>query len=138
MIVLSRKLGEQLVIDDKIIVEVVDIRGDKVRLGIETPPGMNTHRREVYDAIQASMANPAASSPTEKPTTVTLSEQHVALLDRLCAMMGERGGTSPSREQALGVILDGFEQAQRAVPGAAPLDFLASTQDEESRGGEEP
>ena len=52
MLVLSRKLNESIVIDDQIRITVVEIRGDKIRLGIEAPKDVAVHRREVYDAIQ--------------------------------------------------------------------------------------
>ena len=52
MLVLSRKTNESIVIDDRIFVTVVEIRGDKVRLGIEAPKEVPVHRREVYDAIK--------------------------------------------------------------------------------------
>lgn len=51
MLVLSRKKNESIVIDNSITVIVVEIRGDKVRLGIEAPTDVPVHRREVYDAI---------------------------------------------------------------------------------------
>lgn len=53
MLVLSRKLNEAIVIGGKIVVKVVEIRGDRVRLGIEAPPATPIHRSEVYDAIRA-------------------------------------------------------------------------------------
>jgi carbon storage regulator len=52
MLVLSRKKNESIVIDDDIIITVVEVRGDKVRLGIEAPKEVPVHRREVFDAIQ--------------------------------------------------------------------------------------
>lgn len=52
MLVLSRKRNEQIVIDDNIIITIVDIRGDKVRLGIDCPTNIPVHRREVWDALQ--------------------------------------------------------------------------------------
>ena len=52
MLVLSRKRDEDLVIGDGIVVRVVDIRGDKVRLGVIAPKEVPVHRREVYEAIQ--------------------------------------------------------------------------------------
>ena len=51
MLVLSRKKNESIIINDHIVVTVVEIRGDKVRLGIEAPKDISVHRREVYDAI---------------------------------------------------------------------------------------
>jgi carbon storage regulator len=52
MLVLSRQRDESIVIGDNIVVTIVDVRGDKVRLGIEAPREVSVHRREVYDAIQ--------------------------------------------------------------------------------------
>ncbi len=52
MLVLSRKRDEQIVINDNIVITVVDIRGDKVRLGIEAPIEVPVHRHEVYAAMQ--------------------------------------------------------------------------------------
>lgn len=51
MLVLSRKKNESIVINDDIIIVVVEIRGDKVRLGVEAPKECPVHRREVYDVI---------------------------------------------------------------------------------------
>ncbi len=52
MLVLSRKKNESIVINNDITIVVVEIRGDKVRLGVEAPKEVPVHRREVYDAIQ--------------------------------------------------------------------------------------
>jgi carbon storage regulator len=52
MLVLSRKKNESIVINDDITVVVVEIRGDKVRLGIEAPKEVPVHRTEVYEAIR--------------------------------------------------------------------------------------
>ncbi|MCA9102914.1 MAG: carbon storage regulator CsrA [Planctomycetales bacterium] len=57
MLVLSRKKNESIVINDDITIVVVEIRGDKVRLGVEAPKEVPVHRREVYDAIQRGDAN---------------------------------------------------------------------------------
>lgn len=65
MLVLSRKKNESIVIDDNIIVTVVEIRGDKVRLGIQAPKEVPVHRSEVYAAIQSeSKQEPPAVSST--------------------------------------------------------------------------
>lgn len=53
MLVLSRKKNESIVVNDAIVITVVEIRGDKVRLGIEAPRDVPIHRSEVYAAIQA-------------------------------------------------------------------------------------
>lgn len=52
MLVLSRKANQRITIGKDIVVTVVDIRGDKVRLGIEAPQDVAVHREEVYLAIQ--------------------------------------------------------------------------------------
>jgi carbon storage regulator len=52
MLVLSRKRDERIVIGDNIVVTVVDIRGDKVRLGIEAPSEVPVHRQEVLEALR--------------------------------------------------------------------------------------
>ena len=51
MIVIPRAKGESVVISDDIILTVIDVRGDKVRLGIERPKGVTVHKREIYEAI---------------------------------------------------------------------------------------
>ena len=56
MLVLSRKRDERIMIGDEISLLVVDIMGDKVRLGIEAPSDVAVHRKEVYEAIQRERA----------------------------------------------------------------------------------
>jgi len=56
MLVLSRKKNESIVINNDITIVVVEIRGDKVRLGVDAPKEIPVHRREVYDAIQRNLA----------------------------------------------------------------------------------
>ncbi|MCI0655753.1 MAG: carbon storage regulator CsrA [Acidobacteria bacterium] len=52
MLVLSRKFGQQIVVNNNIVITLVEIRGDKCRIGIEAPKEIPVHRREVFDAIQ--------------------------------------------------------------------------------------
>ncbi len=52
MLVLSRQRDESIIIGDNVVVTIVDVRGDKVRLGIDAPSEIPVHRREVYEAIQ--------------------------------------------------------------------------------------
>lgn len=61
MLVLSRKVNETIIINDNIVITVVDIRGDKVRLGIEAPKDVPVHRQEVYDAIKLAEGTGGAS-----------------------------------------------------------------------------
>ncbi len=52
MLVLSRNKGQSIMIGDNIVVTLVDIRGDKVRLGIDAPSEIPVHREEIYEAIK--------------------------------------------------------------------------------------
>lgn len=54
MLVLTRKKNESIVINDDITIVVVEVRGDKVKLGVEAPRAIPVHRREVYDKIRNS------------------------------------------------------------------------------------
>ncbi|MDD4319198.1 MAG: carbon storage regulator CsrA [Candidatus Peribacteraceae bacterium] len=56
MLVLSRKKNESIVIDNDITIVVVEILGDKVRLGVEAPKEVPVHRREVFDALRRNEA----------------------------------------------------------------------------------
>jgi carbon storage regulator len=52
MLVLSRQKDESIMVGDEVEITIVDVRGDKVRLGITAPKSIPVHRREVYEAIQ--------------------------------------------------------------------------------------
>ena len=52
MLVLSRQKDESIIIGDDVEITIVDVRGDKVRLGINAPRSISVHRKEVYEAIQ--------------------------------------------------------------------------------------
>lgn len=65
MLVLSRRLNERIMVGDNIVITIVEIRGDKIRLGIDAPKDVPIHRREVYEAIQRHMApaDPSEAAP---------------------------------------------------------------------------
>ena len=65
MLVLSRQRDESIIIGDNIVVTIVDIRGDKVRLGINAPTEIPVHRQEVYEAIQRENLKAARLQPRE-------------------------------------------------------------------------
>ena len=84
MLVLSRKKNESIVINNDVTVTVVEIRGDKVRLGIVAPKEVPVHRQEVFDAIHSKDAvepaprlslstSPSAKSDVFGPASSTLS-----------------------------------------------------------------
>lgn len=65
MLVLSRQRDESIIIGDNVVVTVVDVRGDKVRLGIDAPVEIPVHRREVYEAIQRENRQASEIAPKE-------------------------------------------------------------------------
>ncbi len=65
MLVLSRQRDESIIIGDNIVVTIVDIRGDKVRLGINAPSEISVHRQEVYEAIQRENQRASRIDPSE-------------------------------------------------------------------------
>ncbi len=65
MLVLSRQKDESIVIGDDVEITIVDVRGDRVRLGITAPKEIPVHRREIYDAIQREKAE--GKKPQKKP-----------------------------------------------------------------------
>jgi len=60
MLVLSRRVGERLVIGDDVVVTVIEVRSDGVRLGIDAPRSVRVHRAEVLEAIKASNVEASA------------------------------------------------------------------------------
>ena len=65
MLVLTRKLGESIAIDDNIKIVVVQIKGKQVRLGIKAPKETKIHREEVYDAIKEQNVEASSSTPAD-------------------------------------------------------------------------
>lgn len=69
MLVLSRKRNESIIIGDDVKITVVDVRGDKVRLGIEAPKDIPVHRMEIYEAIQRDKEAEKAAGKQPEQTT---------------------------------------------------------------------
>lgn len=65
MLVLSRKRDERIVIGDNIIITVVEVRGDKVRLGIEAPAEVPVHRQEILDAMRRNAPSEPKTPPAD-------------------------------------------------------------------------
>jgi carbon storage regulator len=104
MIVISRQRDQSLVIGDNIIVTVVEIRGDKVRLGIQHPPEVSVHRQEVYEAIQRSRTTqPEPQSPPQPHFASRSSDR----LDRFVAVLEVKLGVPITRE----VVLQAMREA---------------------------
>ncbi len=86
MLVLSRYQDEKIIIGDDIIVMVVDIRGDRVRLGITAPAHVDVYRQEIHELIQKEARTPAPdNSPTATSPADELAEknQEIALLRKI-------------------------------------------------------
>ena len=97
MLVLSRKKNESIVINDDITIVVVEIRGDKVRLGVEAPKEVPVHRREVFDAIRRNEATVGKQAPTKADAAEPAGERVRILLDSLSAIRPIGGLFSPPR-----------------------------------------
>jgi carbon storage regulator len=76
MLVLSRQRDETIIIGDNIEITVVDIRGEKVRLGINAPPHIPVHRKEVYDAIKRERAGEAKPGQDSHVESLALRKKH--------------------------------------------------------------
>ncbi|MEV7972408.1 carbon storage regulator CsrA [Cellulomonas sp. NPDC089187] len=90
MLVLSRRVGERLVIGDDIVVTVIEVRGDGVRLGIDAPRSVAVHRAEVLEAVTA--ANEAAASTAEDDSAA----------ESLRSLLAPRDDVPPSGSDATG------------------------------------
>ena len=64
MLVLTRRVGQSLVIGDEIVLRVLEVKGDVVRLGVDAPRDVKVHRQEVHDAVVA--ANRAATTSSDE------------------------------------------------------------------------
>ena len=75
MLVLSRQRDESIIVGDNVQITIVDIRGDKVRLGIEAPPHIPVHRKEVFDAIQRENRKAAGITSEDLNPTVPVKRE---------------------------------------------------------------
>ncbi len=71
MLVLSRKKNESIIIDEKIVITVIEVRGDKVRLGIQAPREIPIHRSEVYEALMQLSDQDLPEGETSVPNETT-------------------------------------------------------------------
>ena len=65
MLVLSRQRNESIMIGEDVVVTIIDVRGDRVRLGIDAPTEIPVHRREVYEAIHRENKRAAVAHPED-------------------------------------------------------------------------
>ena len=98
MLVLSRQRDETIMIGDDIEVTVVDIRGDKVRLGITAPREISVHRKEVYDAIRRENREAAQVKPEAE-----VADPADYFFSSLCSLLLFCGPIFPSPERSSGL-----------------------------------
>lgn len=106
MLVLSRQRDETIMIGDEIEISIVDIRGDKVRLGINAPTRIAVHRKEVYDAIKRENTDAARLGSTDldtlaqtiKPGPARRGERTTNLISTNAATMLPATRVSPPSE----------------------------------------
>ena len=110
MLVLSRQKDETIMIGDDVEITVVDIRGDKVRLGISAPPHIPVHRKEVYDAIKRENRAASQITPEDIGSVTTSSNDE--------APRGRRNG-GPSSSRRPGNKPGGNTSRQRRADGPA-------------------
>ncbi len=113
MLVLSRQRDETIMIGDEIEITVVDIRGDKVRLGITAPTKISVHRKEVYEAIKAENQRAAQINNTDLPVLRQASAHGPQRL----RTRSPAGSLSPSRLRPPGQ-LPGQHPGEQIPPGS--------------------
>jgi carbon storage regulator len=111
MLVLSRQRDETIMIGDDVEITVVDIRGDKVRLGITAPRKIQVHRKEVYDAIKRENQQAAKLSPRDVSDIVDRDAERKSSQKR---PSGGEGGTLEMKSPG---AVEGRSQDKRPVDG---------------------
>jgi len=138
MLVMTRKRDESILVDRNIEITVVEIRGDKVRLGVSAPKEVPVHRREVYESIHgiaagfsegshAATAPQSAGRESEAPALVAVEANQLAMLDRLRQAIRDESGESPRRDETLGAILGAFDEARDAIGRPFSLEQLQAS-----------
>jgi creatinine deaminase len=124
MLVLARQRDQTVMIGDEIEVTVVDIRGDKVRLGVNAPRTVSVHRKEVYDAIRRENESAAGVRPADVPR-IGVAPGPAGRIEPATAATGVVNSTNGSPQAAA--------VAAAAVPGKVD-EFMAAAIEEARRG----
>ena len=109
MLILSRKTGESVVIDGRIIVKIIRTDGDTVKVGIEAPSNIPVHRQEVYEEIQRANREAATRAP----------------LSQVPSLLNAQGKTGHSKTAA--------PAPSPATPVASQTDFSPATNQKHSK-----
>ncbi|HEY2273643.1 MAG TPA: carbon storage regulator CsrA [Jatrophihabitantaceae bacterium] len=72
MLILTRRVGENVIVGDDIVISVIEVRGDAVRIGVQAPRTLSVHREEVWLELQK--ANARAASPSEEALDATVTD----------------------------------------------------------------
>ena len=128
MLVLSRQKDETIIIGDDIEITVVDIRGDKVRLGVSAPKEISVHRKEVYDAIRRENREAAQVKPEDLPNNTydgDGSPMEPEVLDALRAAYCAETVAFPWQEGDI-LMLDNMLAAHGRAPFTGPRRILVA------------
>lgn len=71
MLIITRRVGEKLMIGDDIVVEIIEVSGSSVRIGIDAPKAVPVYREEIYSAVKAENAAAASADPGQLPQGLT-------------------------------------------------------------------
>jgi carbon storage regulator len=68
MLILTRRVGESVVIGDEIAVTILGVKGNQVRVGVTAPKDVTVHRQEIYERIKSEQEPPAPAEPPDEPS----------------------------------------------------------------------
>jgi carbon storage regulator len=112
VLILTRRVGESIVVGDDIVLTVFEVRGDAVRVGIEAPRSVQVHRQEVYDELKR--INEQASSPTDDAVDALRDALGAVVTDP--AAPGTDNAEPPVERRELSVVTDDDASAADAEP----------------------
>lgn len=76
MLIITRKLGEQITIDDDIVITLLEIKSSQVKIGIKAPKNISIHRREIYERIRCENLESSQVNASELMEAVSILDGH--------------------------------------------------------------